>query len=60
MAPNIHPDTRIGHIHLKVSDIQRSEAFYHDVLGFEVTARYGSDAVFMSAGGYHHHIGLNT
>jgi len=45
---------------LKVSDIQRSETFYRDVLGFEVTARYGSDAVFMSAGGYHHHIGLNT
>ncbi len=60
MAHNIHPDARIGHIHLKVSDIQRSEAFYRDVLGFEVTARYGSDAVFMSAGGYHHHIGLNT
>ena len=60
MAHNIHPDTRIGHVHLKVSDIQRSEVFYRDVLGFEVTARYGSDAVFMSAGGYHHHIGLNT
>ena len=60
MRRNIHPDTRIGHVHLKVSDIQRSETFYRDVLGFEVTARYGSDAVFMSAGGYHHHIGLNT
>ena len=60
MAHNIHPDTRIGHVHLKVSDIQASESFYRDVLGFEVTARYGSDAVFMSAGGYHHHIGLNT
>ena len=60
MRHNIHPDTRIGHVHLKVSDIQRSETFYRDVLGFEVTARYGSDAVFMSAGGYHHHIGLNT
>jgi len=57
---NIHPDTRIGHVHLKVSDIHASETFYRDVLGFEVTARYGSDAVFMSAGGYHHHIGLNT
>ncbi len=56
----LHPDTRIGHVHLKVSDIERAEAFYRDVLGFEVTARYGSDAVFMSAGGYHHHIGLNT
>ncbi|MFN2486564.1 MAG: VOC family protein [Acidimicrobiia bacterium] len=60
MAYDIHPETRIGHVHLKVSDIQRSEIFYRDVLGFEVTARYGSDAVFMSAGGYHHHIGLNT
>ncbi|MDQ3659968.1 MAG: VOC family protein [Actinomycetota bacterium] len=60
MAHDIHPETRIGHVHLKVSDIQVSEAFYRDVLGFEVTARYGSDAVFMSAGGYHHHIGLNT
>ena len=60
MAHDIHPDTRIGHVHLKVSDIQRSEIFYRDVLGFEVTGRYGSDAVFMSAGGYHHHIGLNT
>jgi catechol 2,3-dioxygenase len=60
MRDNVHPETRIGHVHLKVSDIQRSEIFYRDVLGFEVTARYGSDAVFMSAGGYHHHIGLNT
>jgi catechol 2,3-dioxygenase len=60
VAQDIHPDTRIGHVHLKVSDIKRSEIFYRDVLGFEVTARYGSDAVFMSAGGYHHHIGLNT
>jgi catechol 2,3-dioxygenase len=60
VTQDIHPDTRIGHVHLKVSDIKRSEIFYRDVLGFEVTARYGSDAVFMSAGGYHHHIGLNT
>jgi catechol 2,3-dioxygenase len=52
--------TRIGHVHLTVSDLDRSLAFYRDVLGFEVTARYGPDAVFLSAGGYHHHIGLNT
>lgn len=56
----IHPETTIGHVHLKVSDIERSEAWYRDVLGFEVTTRYGSEAVFMSAGGYHHHIGLNV
>jgi catechol 2,3-dioxygenase len=54
------PRTVIGHVHLKVADIDRAESFYRDVLGFEVTARYGSDAVFLSAGGYHHHIGLNT
>jgi catechol 2,3-dioxygenase len=52
--------TRIGHVHLKVGDIERSLLFYRDVLGFEVTQRYGKDAVFISAGGYHHHIGLNT
>src|SRR5439155_6745765 len=56
----IHPNTRIGHIHLTVSDLDRALAFYRDVLGFEVTSRYGRDAVFLSAGGYHHHIGLNT
>lgn len=56
----IDPRTRIGHVHLTVSDLDRSLAFYRDVLGFEVTARYGPDAVFVSAGGYHHHIGLNT
>lgn len=56
----IHPDTRIGHVHLKVSDLERAERFYRDALGFEVTARYGTQAVFLSAGGYHHHIGLNT
>lgn len=52
--------TRIGHVHLKVADLDRSLAFYRDVLGFEVTQRYGDQAVFLSAGGYHHHIGLNT
>ncbi len=51
---------RIGHVHLKVADLDRSLAFYRDVLGFSVTQRYGSQAVFLSAGGYHHHIGLNT
>jgi len=52
--------TQIGHVHLKVADIDRALGFYRDVLGFEVTQRYGSQAVFLSAGGYHHHIGLNT
>ena len=56
----IHPDVSIGHIHLTVSDLERSLSFYRDVLGFEVTTRYGASAVFLSAGGYHHHIGLNT
>ncbi|MEO8087515.1 MAG: VOC family protein [Bacteroidota bacterium] len=52
--------TRIGHVHLKVSDLQRSLKFYCDLLGFEVTTLYGNQAAFISAGGYHHHIGLNT
>jgi catechol 2,3-dioxygenase len=52
--------TRIGHVHLKVSDLNRSLAFYRDLLGFSVTTMYGSQAAFISAGGYHHHIGLNT
>jgi len=51
---------RIGHIHLKVADLERAIAFYHGVLGFEVTQRLGEQAAFLSAGGYHHHIGLNT
>jgi catechol 2,3-dioxygenase len=55
-----HPDTVIGHVHLKVSDLERAVKFYTEVLGFEVTTRYGSGAAFLSAGGYHHHIGLNT
>ena len=52
--------TTIGHVHLKVSDLERSIGFYGKVLGFELTQRYGGSAAFMSAGGYHHHIGLNT
>ena len=59
-ATPIDPLVRIGHVHLKVADLERSLAFYRDVLGFEVTQRYGKQAVFLSAGGYHHHIGLNT
>ncbi|HEV2591946.1 MAG TPA: VOC family protein [Gaiellaceae bacterium] len=56
----IDPRVDIGHVHLKVSNIDRSLAFWHDVLGFEVFARMGDQAAFISAGGYHHHIGLNT
>ncbi len=56
----LHPQVGIGHVHLKVADLDRSLAFYRDVLGFELTQRYGSQAAFLSAGGYHHHIGLNT
>ena len=56
----IHPATRIGHVHLKVADLERALGFYRDVLGFELTQRFGTSAAFLSAGGYHHHIGLNT
>ena len=56
----IDPGVRIGHVHLKVADLERSLAFYRDVLGFELTQRFGSQAAFLSAGGYHHHLGLNT
>ena len=56
----IHPEARIGHVHLKVAELERALRFYRDVLGFEVTQRMGSSAAFLSAGGYHHHIGLNT
>jgi len=56
----IPKDTRIGHVHLKVADIQHSLDFYCGLLGFEITTTYGTDAAFISAGGYHHHIGLNT
>jgi catechol 2,3-dioxygenase len=54
------PQTRIGHVHLKVADLERSLGFYRDVLGFELIQRLGDSAAFLSAGGYHHHIGLNT
>ena len=59
-APSIHPEVGIGHVHLKVSDLERSIAFYRDAFGFDVMARYGNQAAFLSAGGYHHHLGLNT
>lgn len=60
MSNVVPAQTCIGHIHLKVSDLDRAIAFYSGVLGFEVTQRYGTQAAFLSAGGYHHHIGLNT
>ena len=60
MNAPIHPGVRIGHVHLKVADLERSLAFYCGVLGFQLTQRYGPGAAFVSAGGYHHHIGLNT
>ena len=60
MSAKVPAGTRVGHIHLKVSDLDRAIHFYSDVLGFEVTQRYGDQAAFLSAGGYHHHIGLNT
>ena len=56
----IHPGVSIGHVHLKVADLDRALDFYCGVLGFELTTRLGSQAAFISAGGYHHHIGLNT
>jgi catechol 2,3-dioxygenase len=56
----INPGTRIGHVHLKVANIERALEFYCGVLGFHITQRYGPQAVFVAAGGYHHHIGLNT
>jgi len=60
MSVRIDPRVQIGHVHLKVADLKRALAFYCGVLGFELTQRYGSSAAFVSAGGYHHHIGLNT
>ncbi len=56
----LHPETRVGHVHLKVADLDRAIGFYSGILGFDVTQRYGTQAAFLSAGGYHHHIGLNT
>jgi catechol 2,3-dioxygenase len=58
--PPIDPGVSIGHVHLKVADLERALAFYQGVLGFQITQRYGTEAVFLSAGGYHHHIALNT
>ncbi len=59
-STGLHPQVRIGHVHLRVADLERSLQFYCGVLGFELTQRYGTQAAFISAGGYHHHIGLNT
>ncbi len=59
-TPPIPAGTRIGHVHLKVADLDRALGFYRDVLGFQVKQRYGDQAVFIAAGDYHHHIGLNT
>jgi catechol 2,3-dioxygenase len=60
MSESIHPATQIGHVHLRVANLDRALAFYHGILGFEITLRLGDSAAFLSAGGYHHHIGLNT
>jgi catechol 2,3-dioxygenase len=60
MPQPIHPETRIGHVHLKVADLERALGFWCGVLGFQLMQRYGAQAAFVSAGGYHHHIGLNT
>jgi len=57
---SVHPQTHIGHVHLKVADLDRALVFSHGVLGFTLTQRFGRSAAFLSAGGYHHHIGLNT
>ena len=59
-TPSIPAGTSIGHVHLKVADLERSIRFYHELMGFELITRYGQQAAFLSAGGYHHHIGLNT
>lgn len=59
-ARPIDPAVRVGHVHLKVADLPRAIDFYHGVLGFEITQRFGRQAAFLSAGGYHHHLGLNT
>jgi catechol 2,3-dioxygenase len=59
-SPSIDPGVRIGHVHLKVADLDRALNFYCGVLGFELMQRFGTQAAFVSAGGYHHHLGLNT
>lgn len=59
-AVPISPDVRIGHVHLKVADLERALGFWHGVLGLDITQRMGTQAAFLSAGGYHHHIALNT
>jgi len=60
MNYQLPPQTRIGHVHLKVSNLEKSLSFYVDLLGFKITQRFGNDAAFLSAGSYHHHIALNT
>lgn len=60
MTYTAHPATRVGHVHFKVSDLERSVCWYGEVLGFEVMQKIGDDAAFLGAGGYHHHLGLNT
>ena len=60
MEPQLDPRVRVGHVHLKVADLDRAIAFYRDVLGFDLMQRLGEQAAFLSAGGYHHHVGLNT
>ncbi|MEP2030843.1 MAG: VOC family protein [Paracoccaceae bacterium] len=60
MTEKTHPETRVGHIHLRVADLDRAIGFYRDVLGFRLTQQYGNSAAFLAAGDYHHHIGLNT
>ena len=59
-APSTPTGMRIGHVHLKVADLDRAVGFYRDVMGFDLQARFGDEAAFLSSGGYHHHIGLNT
>jgi catechol 2,3-dioxygenase len=59
-TPSIPTGTRIGHVHLRVAKLDRSIRFYHELMGFDIVTRYGEQAAFLSAGGYHHHIGLNT
>ncbi len=60
MEPQLDPRVRVGHVHLKVADLDRAIAFYRDVLGFDLMQQMGEQAAFLSAGGYHHHVGLNT